>query len=275
MEPSAPPPPSYDYLNKISNINRFELSKSEKINRILDKYEIDMLFSEKLCILEDFDIVLLLDDSGSMNTPIENSNGKTRWDELKEVTNICFEISMIFDQDGIDIYFLNREALLSVNNMELVNNILNIKPNGRTPLTDKCNYIFEKYLNSSKPVLLVIATDGVPTNNIGNIDTERFKECMRNKVHSKFFVSFLACSDNDDEVGYLNYLDKKVPNVDTLDDYHSELKEVRNAQGANFKYSLGDHTARLLLGPICEELDSLDENKLKRNKKASCNCNIL
>ena len=69
---------------------------------------------------------------------------------------------------------------------------------------------------------------------------------------------------------YLNILDKKVPNVDTLDDYLSELKEVQNAQGLNYKYSLGDHVARLLLGPICPELDSLDEHKISHKRNRCC-----
>ena len=71
----------------------------------------------------------------------------------------------------------------------------------------------------------------------------------------------MACSDQENDVGYLNKLDRKIPNIDTLDDYNSELLEVRKAQGKKFKYSFGDHVVRLLLGPICPELDKLDEKK--------------
>ena len=149
-----------------------------------------------------------------------------------------------------------------------------ILPYGRTPLTEKCNFIFERYQSSEKPVLFVIATDGVPTNSNGYEDTKEFERCMMNKNHNKFFVSFLACSDQDDDVSYLNKLDKKVPNIDTLDDYLSEKKEVQNVQGKSFKYSLGDHIARLLLGPLCPELDNLDERKVGTKRKRQ-NCIIL
>ena len=110
------------------------------------------------------------------------------------------------------------------------------------------------------------ATDGVPTNRFGHDDIKNFTNCIKTRNCDKFFISFLACSDCDRDVEYLNKLDKKVKNVDTLDDYLSERKEVINAQRKNFSYSLGDHTARLLLGPLCSELDSLDETKLNKNK---------
>ena len=78
----------------------------------------------------------------------------------------------------------------------------------------------------------------------------------------------MACSDQESDIGYLNKLDKKIKNIDTLDDYNSELQEVKKAQGKNFSYTFGDHIVRLLLGPIFPELDKLDEKK-------QCNCNIF
>ena len=249
IEPTAPP----EYINK-----------SQKIQNLINKYEIDNLFSEKLDILSNYEIVLLIDDSGSMNTPLENSYHPTRWDELKEVVKIVIEIATIFDEDGIDINFLNRNNYQNIKDINYVNLILEEKPYGLTPLNNNLIEIFEKYKNSTKPVLVVIATDGIPTNYFGNQDIKTFRNTLSKKNHSKFFISFLACSDNDSDVGYLNKLDKEIPNIDTLDDYTSELKEVKKAQGKKFKYTFGDHIVRLLLGPICPELDKLDEKKINK-----------
>lgn len=254
IQPSAPPQP---------------LSKSQKIQNLITKYEIDNLFSEKLDILSNFEIVLLIDDSGSMNTPLSNSNHNTRWDELKEVVNIVLEIATIYDTNGIDINFLNRNNYENVYDLERIKYILEERPYGLTPLNNSLKMILDKYRDSVKPVLIVIATDGIPTNDFGKQDIDSFKNTLIQKNHSKFYVSFLACSDQDQDVNYLNYLDRKVPNVDTLDDYNSELIEVKNAQGKNFRYTFGDHIVRLLLGPLCPELDSLDE------KQVNCKCNIL
>ena len=273
-------PPSYDSQTAMNGYYHasvpsaplapeLQLSKSEKIQNLISSYEIDPLFSEKLCILEQYDIVCIIDDSGSMNTPLNDGTHTTRWDELKSVVNIVIRISTIFDDDGIDIHFLNRNCYKKIKSFEQISHILNNKPSGLTPLNNKLSEVLEEYDNSSKPVLIVIATDGVPTNVFGHPDLDNFKQTLINKDHSKFYVSFLACSDQEADIGYLNKLDKKIPNIDTLDDYQSELKEVLHAQGKKFKYTFGDHVTRLLLGPICSELDKLDE---KRHKKI---CAIL
>ena len=89
------------------------ISKSQKIHNLISKYEIDNLFSEKLDVLSNYEIVLLIDDSGSMNTPLVDSIHNTRWDELKEVVKIVIEVTTIFDDDGIDINFLPIEYRMS------------------------------------------------------------------------------------------------------------------------------------------------------------------
>jgi len=210
-----------------------QLNIVDKLNILENEFEMGNKYREKLPTLSDFEIVLLVDDSGSMRTPLENSKHPTRWDELKEVINVTIKIATIFDEDGIDIYFLNRNNVFGITDYNQMNDILINEPYGTTPLAKKVSEIFERYSNSIKPVLLVIATDGVPTNDYGSVDIDNFKRIITNKNHSKFYVSFLACSDRDEDIGYLNVLDRKVPNVDTLDDYLSEKKEVLAVQGSN------------------------------------------
>ena len=89
----------------------------------------------------------------------------------------------------------------------------------------------------------------------------------------KFYISILACSDNHNDVGYLEKLDKTIKNVDTLDDYISEKKPVLKAQGKDFKYDFSDYIVLLLLGPIIPELDALDEYSL--SSSFNCKCSIL
>jgi len=250
----AMPPPSYNY-------SQSPPTKSEKFTKIMEKYEITSKFSEKLFLLEDYDIVFLFDDSSSMNTPVKGSDGLwTRWTELQYNAKIILDIANVFNGNfGVNIHFLNRPVFRQVVQEQQLVYIFKDSPLGRTPLTKKCEEIFELYRATEKPVLLIIATDGVPTNRQGDKDLKSFRELLKNKDHSKFFISFLACSDNASDIGYLNKLDNQIPGIDTLDDYQSELKEVLRAQGRGFKYTHGDHIVRLLLGPICPELDALDE----------------
>ena len=203
--------------------------------------------------------------SNRKNTTLEGytrwvNHHLTRWDELKDVIEIAINIGTIYS--NIDVAFLNRPSVLNVSDFSQLKKSLNPTPEGRTPLS----HSFSEVQTSAKTdkVLIVIATDGVP-NNLHN-----FKKLIETKNHDKFYISFLACSDDDNDIGYLNDLDIKVPRVDVLDDYASEKKEVLKAQGYNFSYTYADHIVRLLLGPICPELDSLDE------KEHFCNfCKLL
>ena len=56
----------------------------QKLNETIQKYEISSLFAPHLHTLLNCEIVLLCDDSGSMNAPLHGSS-QTRWDELKHV----------------------------------------------------------------------------------------------------------------------------------------------------------------------------------------------
>ena len=41
-------------------------------------------------------------------------------------------------------------------------------------------------------------------------------------------------------MAYLNDWDKKIPNLDVVDDYKSEKKEILACQGNSFPFSYGD-----------------------------------
>jgi len=143
-EASAPPPPQY-------KLDDSGISKGDKVDKLLEKYEINPYFSEKLSILDDFDIVCILDDSGSMKTPLNDHNGhSTRWDELKDVINTVMDVALVFDDDGIDAFFLNRDTIMNVTSHEVLNERMKEGPYGRTPLTRVTNEVFKKYKNHSK-----------------------------------------------------------------------------------------------------------------------------
>jgi hypothetical protein len=82
---------------------------------------------------------------------------------------------------------------------------------------------------------------------------------LKKRDSNRIFISILACSDNDNEIGYLNKLDKDVPHLDVLDDWNSERKEIARKNKIFAKeYSLGDHVARYFLGSVYEKYDKLD-----------------
>jgi hypothetical protein len=72
--------------------------RTQRLNQIIQQYEINAGFAARLQALGNCEIVVLCDDSGSMNTPIQGSN-QTRWDELKSV---CYQ--NFFSNNFFNVY---------------------------------------------------------------------------------------------------------------------------------------------------------------------------
>lgn len=259
------PPPTYTVTTN-NNLNTNE----EKFRSIVQKYEISKMFVNKLQSLQTFKIVFIFDDSGSMNTalqdsPLNKTNNlikATRWDELLYFANISIEIASIFNTKGCDIYFLNRSP--PVHNVkdtsELVNYFANT-PNGYTPLTEVLKQVLNDNPESSlaeRKLLIIIVTDGEPTNHDGVKDVKGFKMCLKSRSNN-VFTNIIACTDDEQSMAYLNNWDRKLKNLDVIDDFRSERTEVMKARGPNFQFSFGDYVVKSLVGATDEEMDNLDE----------------
>jgi hypothetical protein len=121
--------------NSFTDISNSHLSESSYIqsidksfNEIMQKHSISGFWSRKLKSLNNYKIVFILDDSGSMNKTLEDSplnKGSfkaTRWDELQEFIKISIEIANTVNPEGCDVYFLNRRM---VKNVKKPDDILN------------------------------------------------------------------------------------------------------------------------------------------------------
>ncbi len=259
--PSAPS--SYDY----------QAVRLAKLREICARYEIRPDFAAKLRQLEEFEIVALFDDSGSMATQVKPLPGAfqdpfspipTRWSEAKLHASITVDLAACLDPDGIDIRFLNRPGFSNVATSAQVTGAFQPPPNGFTPLVRTVKGIFEEKaaVIKERKMLLIILTDGKPTDDRGNDQVREFEELLRHRPKN-VFVSIVACTDDDDAVGYLNKLDRIVPGLDVVDDYTSECAEVRKVQGAKFPFSFGDYVVKTLLGSIDPAMDTLDERRLR------------
>ncbi len=82
----------------------------------------------------------------------------------------------------------------------------------------------------------------MPTDNQGHRDIRSLEYVLKHerKPTDRIPVTIIACTDDDDCIGYLNDWDKKVPNLDVVDDYRNEKKEIQARQGKNFPFSFGD-----------------------------------
>ena len=154
------PPPYSPPLNSENNSNYYQesipINKDEKFREIINKHEISLYFSEKLQSLSAFKIVFIFDDSGSMNTilndsPLNSGLSKvSRWDELQYFAKISLEIANIFNDNGSDIYFLNRPTARNIQNTDQLNSYFHNKPSGFTPLSR----VFRNVLNENSNAFL-------------------------------------------------------------------------------------------------------------------------
>ena len=126
---------------------------------------------------------------------------------------------------------------------------------------------FKTTLNSYKDeiavknLLIIIFTDGPGgSNNTAKEEINEFRQALidRNPMN-KIFVTIVACTDDEYSLKYLNNWDNTIPNLDVVDDYESEKKEINAAGKVNTAFTYGDYIAKILLGSFVEEIDELDE----------------
>ncbi|ORY53616.1 hypothetical protein BCR33DRAFT_711003 [Rhizoclosmatium globosum] len=239
---------------------------------LVARHEISRLMAMKLRRLEAYDIAVIADDSGSMNTPSTQgqtdpfARSKTRWDELKSTLAIVTDIAATLDEDGIDVYFLNRPPVRNVTGMNAaLESAFAQKPAGYTPITRVLRQVIrEKWTREGKKLLILIATDGQPTTDSGELDKHGLKHLLMHERGGKgeIPIAFLVCTDDDSEVDYLNEWDTSIQDLDVIDDYITEKKQILRVQGNGFPFSRGDWVCKMLLGVIDAEIDGLDERRV-------------
>ena len=249
-----------------------ERDRLAEIRNVLDRLEITIAEASELAILQDYEVVVIADDSGSMSMASVPPGGKrsfghnnTRWNELRETLTLTLELATCV-APRVDIFFLNRPSIFNVQDAHdprLVESF-NSQPSGTTPLTETLKSVREHKMNSERPVLVLIATDGEPDGG-----PMPFKDLVQDMIdestcNTAFKFQILACTDDDDAVGWLNGFDKQFREVDVTGDYYSERSQIlRSGKVTVFKKS--DWVMKALLGPICPRFDTLDESNKKHN----------
>ena len=262
------------------------INPNTNMRQIADKYQISEETLDKLKVLQDFSIIYIFDDSGSMNTPLEDSplnirGSETkvrRWDELQFYSNISIEVLSLFNSTGCDVYFLNRGIVRNVRNSSDLILYFQNPPKGHTPLRYTFNAVLKDYYETAKErkLLVIIITDGEPTDENGiQSEIKEFKKCLKyRKFIDNIYVTIVACTDDDNSISYLDEWDNEIKNLDVIDDFRSERDQIIKARGYSFKFTFGDYVAKSLLGSIDPELDELDEPAKVNDIKSKWCCAI-
>ncbi len=202
-------------------------------------------------VAADSKIVLLLDDSGSMGTIVRPPPGSmsntstTRWAELMGDVASIVQLVTAVNQQGVDIHFMNRAGLMGVRNVAQLSPMFAAPPSGGTPMIGSLNRIFNTYSNVPTRVLVILITDGEPSD--GNYDM-LFRTLMNKPPN--FYISLVECNDNAEEMEYLTSWDTMIPRFHNQEDYGEELRLVRQVQGQNTKFTRANYVQMIVLSPI-------------------------
>lgn len=150
------------------------------------------------------------------------------------------------------------------------------RPNGPTPLSDRLQEIHQRVqqqhlelVQNGQRVVLVIATDGLPTSARGALSStadsekKRFVEQLK-RLGLELSVQMVIrlATDEDDVVDFYNKVDEELElPLEVMDDIKSEAKEIRSQLNGWLTYSPLLHKIREG-GTFVKLLDLLDERRL-------------
>lgn len=162
--------------------------------------------------LKKYDIILLLDKSGSMSEKLGNS---TRWKVAKEATVALARKCMEFDDDGITVipFAGNFKEYKNVDGGdEIVNKIFNEnEPSGSTDTAKVLKHVIDGYFaakaaGEAKPIIVICITDGEPTDEKALIDVI-VAATKKMQVDEEIGISFLQIGNDPSATKFLKMLD--------------------------------------------------------------------
>ncbi|EXK45442.1 hypothetical protein FOXG_07907 [Fusarium oxysporum f. sp. lycopersici 4287] len=146
---------------------------------------------DRYAFLSTFDTIFVIDDSGSMA-------GRS-WREVREALSTIAPICTSHDPDGIDVYFLNHRSpavgtgvqapggYFRIRDANQVQHLFeSVRPCGATPTGSRLHSILKPYVahlsrraanvDSTKPVNIIVITDGCPTDDPESIIVHHAKK---------------------------------------------------------------------------------------------------
>jgi hypothetical protein len=223
-----------------------------------------------LAVLGLYDIVIFGDDSKSMIIKEQNEDYFSRWNILKEVVKTIGFWSSLMDADGVEVRFINSNVEgKQISNASKIDEIFDlVSPSGGTPLGEQLHEkIFKKIISRpiqsqeiERPVLVLILTDGIPSNPLAVkqtiVDCRKF--CASTKYgENAVAFSFAQIGSDRNATEYLGQLDTD-SQVGHIIDCTSEFSIEKQECGTGFTEAVW--IVKLMIGAIDPAYDSADEH---------------
>jgi hypothetical protein len=171
-----------------------------QVEQLCAQWRVSPEIGQDIVKLALFDVILYVDDSGSMAF---EENGE-RIDDLKLILNRVAFATSLFDTDGIQVRFMNSPTQGNgIRNAQQVEQLISqIKFSGMTPMGRELNAkILQPMVlqparagQLQKPVLVITITDGQPTgeslNHVNQVMLQASQEVQKNPRFGKGALSF-------------------------------------------------------------------------------------
>lgn len=277
-----------EFLNQFGTQQRMDGGQLlDGLSSIFAKHEIPIGLVNKLLALTEYNLDFIVDDSGSMGLQSDVSMKQasmqikqkcdprgqraqsfnsqlTRWEEAEDRIHVLIDMLAFIPSNPITISFLNRSDKLVLDHRgktpeqfaqdahQKVMNFFNRAPSGGTPIHAKLSQAFQ---SNNGAAMHYLFTDGEPSDG-----KERVINLIRNRNHQMHPLTFMSCTNNDDEAEWMKTLEGEVPYTSELDDFETERKEVYNNHGPGFPYSRGFWLLCQMVSAINpHDLDKMDE----------------
>ena len=248
----------------------------DELGAVLDKYEAPMGLMNKLMMLSEFQVLeFMIDDSGSMTLMSDTINkltgrGQTRWEEAHNRLKEMIEVIAYTPFQQIEIVFLNRQDRVSltrqgrhpksflVDAFRQIDAVFARRPSGTTPALEKIRASLEG--NPGLSIARWFFGDGVPNGGIA-AQREITRLIINRPNPSANPVTFISCTNEDDQVEWMKDVEEVAPYCAESDDFRDEAEEVLRDQGAALPFSRGFHLIGQLVGAMNpDDLDAMDES---------------
>jgi Mg-chelatase subunit ChlD len=242
--------------------------------------------------------IWIVDNSGSMNSndghrlvETKQANdvkvvGCTRWTELQECVNYHVQLAALLEAPTV-FRMLNdpgrvngpQQFSIAERGPQMIGQDVSIalqtmrnsRPEGCTPLSRHIREIRDNVISmeaslrqNGTRVVIVIATDGMPTDDRGyggQAAQQEFIQALRSMEGLPVWMVVRLCTDEDHVVEFYNELDSQLElSLDVLDDFMGEAAEIYKLNGW-LNYALPLHRMREM-GIYNRLFDLLDERLL-------------
>jgi hypothetical protein len=261
-------PPSWDDI------------KRQRVAQVLRHMDIQPSIMQRVArSLGGFANAFVLDNSGSMRTPVEKSSfaqpgvRMTRHQEMIAFMGIVLPLFVAEAPEGADIWLLNHPhsgapGPFRIQNVQTIEQLLQHlgPPNGSTPLVPTLMQVFAAHQHhmAGEGLHVIIVTDGEPDEYGGQPGRLALYNLLaRNSPYRpnprKCTISILAASDNHSDVEFLDMLDTRCPCVDVTDDYAAERKQVAKMRTFPRPLSVADWAYKATVYDA--QMDAADERR--------------